>query len=285
MNQPTECFSVVLLVGRPASGKSEILDYLTRLDPGERRRRFHVGTLVVLDDFPMLWSWFEEDRILSELGKPRLHTDADGYFREPYLWDVLIRRLCLEYDKLRAGEVDPGEPKTAILEFARGSEHGGYARAFSHLSPVVSAAACVVYVRVSYAESSRKNRRRFNPARPHSILEHSLPEAKLERLYRDDDWENLAGADSGALELGGCRRPYAVFENEDDLTTRGGGPLGRRLKEVLGGLWARQAAQHAGTSGPAAGPAKESAGGRRKGRLRIQKKGPEGDPQDPEPFD
>ncbi|MBN1836475.1 MAG: hypothetical protein JW820_11535, partial [Spirochaetales bacterium] len=75
--------------------------------------------------------------------------------------------------------------------------------------------------------------------RPHSILEHSLPDAKMERLYREDDWESLVPEGRGSVELRGRLRPCAVFENEDDLTTAGGEALARRLEEVLDGLWLR----------------------------------------------
>ena len=57
---------VLILIGRPASGKSEIIDYLQKLGDIERRAKFHIGNLEVLDDFPMLWTWFEEDDILSQ---------------------------------------------------------------------------------------------------------------------------------------------------------------------------------------------------------------------------
>ena len=40
--------------------------------------------------------------------------------------------------------------------------------------------AAVVYVRVSFEESLRKNSLRFNPQRPDSILEHALPDETLE---------------------------------------------------------------------------------------------------------
>jgi hypothetical protein len=235
-------FPALVLVGRPASGKSEVIDYLRGLDDEERLRRFHIGSLSIIDDFPILWSWFEEDQILSELGKPRLHTDGDGYFLQPYLWDVLVRRLCLEYDKLQAAEPELSQRATIILEFSRGSEHGGYARAFANLSETVAAAACFVYVKVSFDESLRKNRRRFNPAQPHSILEHSLPDDKMERLYREDDWSLLAGGESGTLSLGTHERPYVVFDNRDDVTTTGGELLGKRLEVVLGRLWAARIA-------------------------------------------
>ena len=229
-------FPLLLLTGRPASGKSEILDYLRQTPVEDRRRRFRVGELAVLDDFPMLWAWFEEDRLLAEMGRDRLHTTADGYFLGPHLWDLLVRRLCLEYDKLARADAGLHGQTTVLLELSRGSEHGGYERAFAHLSEAVLERLAVVYVRVSFQESLRKNRRRFNPAKAHSILEHGLPDEKLERLYREDDWDQLA-AGPRFLESGGRRVPYAVFENEDDLTTPGGEALGRRLEQVLGGLW------------------------------------------------
>jgi hypothetical protein len=60
----------------------------------------------------------------------------------------------------------------------------------------------------------------------------------MERLYKEDDWELLAGGKSGTLASGGHERPYAVFDNRDDVTTAGGERLGKRLEEVLDRLWA-----------------------------------------------
>jgi hypothetical protein len=92
-------FDILILLGRPAAGKSELIRYLRSVPAPERRRRFHIGDFEELDDFPMLWTWFEEDAILSEMGRPRLHTTPDGYFKERWLWDLLVRRIGLEYRK------------------------------------------------------------------------------------------------------------------------------------------------------------------------------------------
>jgi len=230
-------FDVLLLIARPAAGKSEIIDYLKRTDLAVRRRRFHIGDFEEIDDFPMLWTWFEEDALLVEMGKPRLHTTDEGYFKAHYLWDLLIRRICLEYSKRLRDEPDYHDRLTTIIEFARGGEHGGFARAFQHLSQKVIQRAAILYINVSYEESLRKNRRRFNPDRPDSILEHGLPDEKLERLYKESDWEQVSAADPDFVTIQGQRVPYVVFENEDDVTTERGPALGHRLEETLGRLW------------------------------------------------
>ena len=231
-------FDVILLIGRPASGKSEIIDFLTRLPDDTRRGRFHIAQLEVRDDFPMLWTWFEEDDILSKkFGLPRLHSNADGYFKFPELWHLLIERLSLEYGKLLRDIPSYHEHSTCMIEFSRGSEHGGYAEAFQHLSDEVLAHAVIMYVHVPFEESLRKNRRRFNPDKPDSILEHGLSDEKMERLYRDDDFATVAPGDSGLIEIHGQRIPFAVFPNEDDVTTDKPEQLAARLESVLGELW------------------------------------------------
>ncbi len=239
-----DTFDVLILIGRPASGKSEIIDYLMRTPSEARRGRYHIADLDVIDDFPMLWTWFEEDDILSEqLGQPRLHTDADGHFKYHYLWHLLIERINLEYHKrLRDGSVYHAHT-TTLVEFSRGGEHGGYAEAFRHLADDLLSRAAVLYVRVSFEESRRKNRRRFNPDRPDSILEHSLPDEKLTRLYRDDDWDTFSAGDPHYLTVRSIRVPYVVFENKDDITTNKPDLLVGRLQTLLGRLWEMKSAR------------------------------------------
>ena len=145
----------------------------------------------------------------------------DGYFKENYLWNLLIQRIDLDYKKMLTDVKGFEENGTAILEFARGSEHGGWKAAFSNFSDEVLKAGAALYINVNFDESLRKNRRRFNPDKPHSILEHGLPDEKMERLYRESDWEEISSADPEYLDINGVRVPYAVFENMDDVTTPG----------------------------------------------------------------
>ena len=234
----SDAFDVLILIGRPASGKSEIIDFLVHLPEITRRERSHIARLEVLDDFPMLWAWFEEDDILSQtFGLPRLHSDDEGYFKFQELWSVLIQRLSLEYAKKVRDDASYHTHTTTLIEFSRGAEHGGYEQAFRHLSDRILERAAIVYVRVPFEESLRKNRQRFNPQKPDSILEHGLTDAKMERLYRDDDWLTLAPEESGYLNIHGHSVPYVVFPNEDDVTTGQPEKLAARLESVLGLLW------------------------------------------------
>ncbi len=230
-------FDIIILLGRPASGKSEIIDYLKRSNDEKRHDAFHIGKLDFLDDFPMLWAWFEEDHILEKvLGQPRLYTDSEGYFKYEYLWHLLIERFNIEYPKrLRAENYH--DEHTLIIEFSRGSQHGGYTAALPHLGKDILDRAAIVYVNVPYEESLRKNRRRFNPDRPDSILEHGLPDEKLERLYKEDDWAEFSKSNPEFLTINGVDVPYVVFENEDDVTTDTPSLLAERLEEVLQKLW------------------------------------------------
>jgi hypothetical protein len=94
----------------------------------------------------------------------------------------------------------------------------------------------ILYINVSWEESLRKNRARFNPNRPDSILEHGLPDEKMERLYRYNDWDDVSAGDPEFIEIQGIKVPYTVFENEDDVTTQRGKALANRLEETLSRL-------------------------------------------------
>jgi hypothetical protein len=231
-----DTFEILLLIARPAAGKSEITAHLRSTPVVKRIQQFHIGEFEEIDDFPMLWTWFEEDTILAELGHPRLYTDDEYNFLYPYLWDLLIKRINLAYSKKLRDNPDYHKNHTTIIEFARGASHGGFTRAFEHLSQEIAEKLAVVYLNVSWEESLRKNRARFNPDKPDSILEHGLPDEKLEKIYRHVDWEELTANQKDFLQIQGVSVPYVVFENEDDVTSQGGALLSDRLTELLSDL-------------------------------------------------
>ncbi|MBN1537384.1 MAG: hypothetical protein JW908_11675 [Anaerolineales bacterium] len=230
-------FDIILLVARPAAGKSEVIDFLKKTPLHERINRFHIGQFEEIDDFPMLWTWFEEDTLLEKMGHPRLHTDQAGYFLGQHFWNLLIERIGLEYEKKQRDNPAYTVTITTMIEFSRGKEHGGYRSAFSHLSPKILDKLAILYIDVSWEESLRKNRKRFNPDRPDSILEHSLPKSKMEHLYKETDWDEISREDPYYLTIKGFRIPYVVLDNSDDVTTTGGEVLGSRLEQVLKALW------------------------------------------------
>lgn len=232
-------FPIILLIARPAAGKSEIIHYLSDLDEKDRQEKFHIGKLHFIDDFPYLWRWFEEDDLLTQMGKERLYTDPEGYFKHVWLWDLLIKMINLEYEKAQR-DVENLEEQTIIIEFSRGKEHGGYQRALPLLSPEILEKLSILYVDVPWEESLRKNRQRFNPDKPDSILEHGLPDSKLERLYRECDFKENISEEGDELTVEGFKIPYAIFDNHDDVTTGMGKTLGIRLEDVLDTLWQRK---------------------------------------------
>lgn len=230
-------FDILLLIARPAAGKSEIIDFLKKIQEEERAERFHIGPFDEIDDFPMLWTWFEEDSLLDKMGHPRLHTDSQNIFLHPYLWDILIERIGLEYEKRLRNVVGYAEHFTTIIEFSRGREHGGYRSAFARLSPSMLPKMAVLYLDVTWEESFRKNRKRFNPNKPDSILEHGIEDWKMERLYKEVDWDEVSAAHPHYLTIQGVQVPYIVFDNHDDVTTQRGPALGKRLEQTLKTLW------------------------------------------------
>jgi len=241
-----EIFDIIILNGRPAAGKSEVIDFLKKVPVKERIDQFHIGEFEEIDDFPILWEQFEDDDLLEKMGLKRLisenHFDYKGkkyngyIFKEKWYWNFLIEKINGIYEKKIADNPEYHKDHTAIIEFSRGSEHGGFYEAYKHLSKNILNNAAILYINVTFEESLMKNRRRFNPDKPDSILEHGLEDIKLEMLYKESDWEDLTAKDPEFIEVKGIKVPYGVFENMPEKTDK---PevLGKHLREVTAKLW------------------------------------------------
>lgn len=232
----TTPFPVLIVTGRPAAGKSELIDYLKKCDPAERLARFRIGSFEELDDFVYVWETFEVDDILTRHGKKRLWTDERYYFTDPFVWNLYIERINLEYRKKLARDPRYHETNTVLIEFARGGGNG-IREALGYLHDDILRHARLVYIRVSYEESVRKNRRRARKGEEHSILYHSLPDEKMEFYYRTNDWDAIEAAHPNVIDVRGHKVPYAVFENEPEKTldpVRIGNELERVAKTLSG---------------------------------------------------
>lgn len=203
----------LILLGRPASGKSELIRFLQGLPLSERVSAYHLGSLRVVDDFPFLWQKFEEDDLWEEVGRGRLCSRRAGEnyaVADPHLWDFLLLRINREITRAPAR---PGE--SVIVEFSRGGS-GAYRRALQRLDRRVLLHGAILYLHVSHEESRRRNLVRYDRALRSEVLTHSVPEEEMARTYAVDDWFDLAPMESAYLTVQDISVPYVTVLNEPE---------------------------------------------------------------------
>lgn len=233
-------FDHLILNGRPAGGKSELIDFLKKTPPERRAERFHISEFVEKDDFVWLWEKFVEDDLWEQLGQPRLYsrTVPHGYVQAE--GDKLLDMMCLKFGRIierdYLAQPEWYDGNTLIVEFSRGTVDGGYRRAYELLAKAVWERAAIIYIQVTFEESARRNEARYQEKLAHSILAHKLPDEALQRFSAEQDFLALAdGRDSGYLDLHGVKVPFVVIHNEPELTEYDA--LDARYGEALGVLW------------------------------------------------
>ena len=65
-------FKVVLLQALPASGKSEVRNFMANVEPERLQNEFHIGENLQLDDFPYVHMMRRIDNELQAMGQPRI---------------------------------------------------------------------------------------------------------------------------------------------------------------------------------------------------------------------
>ncbi len=228
-------FPILIITGRPAAGKSEIIDFLRKCDPIMRLEKYHIANFEELDDFIYVWETFELDDLMTQMGRERVWSDEKYWFKDQYIWDLYIKRLALDYKKRIVKDPAYHDRLTTLVEFARGGDHAIH-HALSFLSDEMLTRASLMYIRVSYEESVRKNRRRARKGEEDSVLYHSLPDEKMDFYYRTNDWDRLEAGNPNFIEVKGFKIPYAVFENMPEKTLDPS-LLGEELERVTGNLW------------------------------------------------
>lgn len=138
-----EIFDTLLLLALPASGKSEVRNFLTNKDP----ELFHMGETIQIDDYPYVHIQLVIDEALKELGEPRIYHSEDdaggrnGPFLDAYDWSALIELLNEDYHEILLGKAE--NPKYAAIRLferldAASVRAGGEAK-IAALSPAVRA--------------------------------------------------------------------------------------------------------------------------------------------------
>jgi hypothetical protein len=228
-------FPILIITGRPAAGKSEVIDFLKKCDPIVRLERFHIANFEELDDFLYVWETFELDDLMTRFGKPRVWSDEKYWFKDQYIWDLYMDRLALDYKKKILKDSMYHEKMTTLVEFARGGDDAIH-HALTFLSDEMLSKASLVYIKVPYEESVRKNRKRARPGQEDSILYHSLPDEKMEFYYKTNDWERLEAHDPNFIEVKGHKIPYCVFENMPEKT-HDPNLIGEELERATAKIW------------------------------------------------
>ncbi|MEE8593952.1 MAG: hypothetical protein V3T03_07495, partial [Candidatus Bipolaricaulota bacterium] len=232
-----ETFDVLLLLGRPASGKSEFIDFMTQVSSDHRAREFFIAPFRIVDDFPILWDLFQQDDDWESVGRERLFSKrCNGNYAvsDDSVWGFLIEQINQRVLKsFSFGE--PSSRKTLIIEFSRGGP-SGYLSALERLSPEILRRAAALYVSVSFEESWRRNIARYDEKKRDGILTHSVPREEMERTYGTDDWGSLTDGPVGLLRIGDVDIPYATMNNEPESKVPD--VLSERYRAALSPLYA-----------------------------------------------
>lgn len=208
-------FKNIILLGRPASGKSEFIDFFKKLPEKMRAQEYHIGPFVELDDFLWLWEKFVEDDAWEAAGHPRRFSKREGHgyvmTGDARLLDFCLARFNAEFAK-------QPKDKTVFVEFARGAADGGYAHALSRLSDDILKEAVIVFIYASYEEACRRNEARYQEKLKHSVLAHKVPPEDMVRFGREIDWLAITGEKAGGtLTVRGHAVPFVTMNNEPEL--------------------------------------------------------------------
>ena len=75
-------FKVVLLQALPASGKSEVRNFMAHVEPERLRDEFHIGANLQLDDFPYVHMMRRIDNELEAMGEARIFYPGEEPFTD-----------------------------------------------------------------------------------------------------------------------------------------------------------------------------------------------------------
>lgn len=233
-------FDNILLVGRPAAGKSEFIDCFKKADGAERANKWHIGRFEEIDDFPWLWEKFLEDDMWEAAGYERLYSHKEGHNRGLsengwHLFDLMIVKFNHEIKERYLSRPEFYDEGTLFIEFSRGAS-GGFRRAFDNLDKDIFKNAAILYIDVSAEESQRRNNARYEEKQRSSILAHKATDRVMETYYRSNDWKEITdNRCDGTIDVHGIAVPFINVNNEPEI--RDPALLAQRYQPALDKLW------------------------------------------------
>ena len=237
----SDIFRHLLVLGRPACGKSEFIDFLKHSSEEMRRRRLHIGRFEEVDDFTWLWEKFQDDALWAKAGYERLYTEEympNNPGMAPKgapLFDWCMQKFNEVIASRYLSRQDFYADSTLLIEFSRG-RNNGFRKALSQLDRGILEPAAIFYIQVSREESWRRNVARYQEKLKHSILAHMVPRETYDYFYDINDWEELTeGRPSGRIDFGGLAVPFVTMNNEPESTDPA--VLEERYSAALGCLW------------------------------------------------
>lgn len=93
-------FKVVLLQALPASGKSEVRNFMANIEPQRLQDEFHIGENLQLDDFPYVHMMRRIDNELEAMGEARIFYPGEAPFIDGRDWGTLCCLLNEDYHDL-----------------------------------------------------------------------------------------------------------------------------------------------------------------------------------------
>jgi len=231
-------FDHLFLLGLPASGKSEFIDFMKQQASEALAERYHMGHLEEMDDFVWLWEKCVEDDLWEEVGKGRLFSKKEGAnysIADGDLYKFFTECFNREIPKTYLSRPEFYRDGTLIIEFSRGGDNT-YDYTLNRLDQEILKRSAVLYVNVTPEESRRRNEARYQEKLAHSILAHKTPDEVMDKFYPFDDWDAFTKSESsGVLECNGVKVPFFTMDNEPE--SKDISVLAERYGEALDTLW------------------------------------------------
>jgi hypothetical protein len=228
-------FEHLFVLGRPAGGKSEFIDFMKKVSDEDRAARFGIGRFEEIDDFPWLWKACLEDDEREDRGDARVVSErtAEGYnITQPKFRGSLVNRFNDTITARYLANPSFYERGTLLIEFARG-QSDGFRESLARFLPEVLRRAAILYINVSFDESCRRNSARYRKGQEESILFHKVPDRDMFGFFRHNDWDEMTGGrPDGRIDLAGVRVPFVSMPNEPESSDPG--VLGERYALALG---------------------------------------------------